>query len=263
MGAAISFYAIFSIAPLFILLIGIVRLIFDRHTTQLAIAHTLNITVGSNLSTVIQNLVSSSYHGNTGIVTAIIGGVILIVASLSVFSELDSDLDELWSIPTKNPPKERTVIQAVFNYLKSKFVNFLFILLCGFLLLLSVAFTVLISFFHYSLPGILQSEIINIVTSLLIMTVLFTLIYRILPETKLPWGELVVGAFITSILFLIGRFLISWYIEGFGETTAYGAAGSIVGMLLWVYYSAQVFFIAASGTFVYSKLHGYLSRQSS
>jgi membrane protein len=143
---------------------------------------------------------------------------------------------------------------------------FFLILLCGLLLLFSVAFTVLISFFHVSaLPEFLTSafwvEITNILVTLLFTTILFSLIYRILPDTKLPWEEIIFGAFITALLFLFGKFLIGWYITAFGGTSSFGTAGSVVGLLLWVYYSAQVFLIGASFTFVYSKFYGFLSKK--
>ncbi len=263
MGAAISFYAIFSIAPLFILLIGIVRTIFDRQTTQAAIGHTLNVAIGSNLSAVIQTMISSAYRSHTGIITTLLGGAVLIIAAVSVFSELNTDLDDLWEVPLKRPIMQSTA-QTIMHYLEDKVISLLLILFCGFLLLISVAFTVFVSFFHHAGPDILQvgvwGHIVNILISLLGGTVLFSTIYRILPETKLPWKEVIAGAFVTALLFLTGRFLISWYIDAFGDTTTFGAAGSIVGLLLWVYYSAQVFFIAASGTFTYSKLYGSLSK---
>ncbi len=209
MGAAISFYAIFSVAPLFILLIGIVRTIFDKQTTEHAISKTLSIAIGSNLANVIQTMINSAYLSHTGIITTIIGGVVLIIAALSVFSELNTDLDDLWHVPGIVEMKESTT-QTVLHYLKEKVISLFLILFCGFLLLLSVAFTVFISFFHYSLPSVLQAgvllQIINIVMSLVGSTILFSLMYRFLPETKLPWKEIVVGAFITGILFLIGRF---------------------------------------------------------
>lgn len=264
MGAAISFYAIFSIAPFFILLIGIVRTVFDKQTTTLAVARTLNLTVGSNLASVIQTLINSAYRNTSGIVTTVIGGAILIIAALSVFSELNTDLDELWTVPG-HPVTDETTAESIKNYFKERTISFILILLCGFLLLFSVAFTAFISFFNHSLPDFLRDnailvQVLNILLSLAGSTILFSLIYHVLPETKLPWKEIIWGAFVTAILFLIGRFLVSWYIQAFGTTSAYGAAGSIVGLLLWIYYSAQVFFIGASGTFVYSLLHGSLSR---
>jgi membrane protein len=266
MGAAISFYAIFSIAPLFILLSGLVQIIFNRQTTQLVITRTLGLAVGNDLGRVIQTMINSAYHNNPGIITAIVSGAVLIIAALSVFSELNTDLNELWSLPAKRTPDE-TVLQSIKGYIKSKFISFGLILVFGLLLLISVAFTVLVSFFNGLLPDLLRDstllvQVLNIIMSLIGSTILFTLIYRILPNIELPWKELLWGALVTSVLFLIGRFLISWYISAYGSTSDYGAAGSIIGLLLWIYYSAQVFFIGASGTFVYSKLHGYLSKKN-
>lgn len=265
MGAAISYYTIFSIAPLFILLIGLVRLIFDKQTTTLAIARTLTITIGSNLATVIQTLINSAYRSHGGIITTVIGGMILIIAAVSVFSELNSDLDVLWdTAPYKRI--RRSTEQTIRNYLKDKLINLSLILIFGVLLLVSVAFTVIASFFQHSLPDILQHgvlvSVIDIAISFIGSSILFWLIYRVLPDTKLPSRELFWGACVTAVFFLIGRFLIGWYISAFGATSAYGAAGSLVGLLLWVYYSAQVFFISASGTFIYSKTYGSLSKES-
>ncbi|MEO5646254.1 MAG: YihY/virulence factor BrkB family protein [Candidatus Paceibacterota bacterium] len=266
MGAAISYYAIFSVAPLFILITAIVRSIFDRHTTALAISRTLNITIGTNLAGVIQGLINNSYIASAGTIATIIGGVVLIIAALSVLAELNNDLDELWSLPDGRAPLTQSRTHTVLHFIRERFISLFLILLCALLLLFSVAFTVLLSFYQGPLPALLQNrlliEVINIVATLLITTVLFSLIYKILPDTKLPHREIVIGAFGTAILFLIGKFLISWYITSFAGTNEYGAAGSVVGLLLWIYYSAQVFFIGASGTFVYSQNYGYLSRKN-
>ncbi len=263
MGAAISYYAIFSIAPLFILLMAIVRTIFDTRTTTAVIARILNVTIGKNLSSVIQTLITSAYRANTGLIAGIVGGAVLIIAALSVLAELNSDIDELWEIPSIQQTTITTK-QTVTNFIKDRLIALSLIFLFGLLFLFVVAFSVFMSFFHYSLPGLFQNaiviEILNSIVTLFGSTVLFAVVYRILPDTTLPWRELFWGAFATSILFLAGKFLIGWYIDAFGDTASYGAAGSIVGLLLWIYYSAQVFFIGASGTFVYSKQYGFLSK---
>lgn len=266
MGAAISYYAIFSIAPLFILVISIVRAIFDRHTTALAITRTLNVTVGSNLGGVIQELINSSYLTKSGTVATIIGGAVLIIVALSVLAELNNDLDELWELPSQVIEEEETVAETAVHFVRERLISLFLILLCGILFLFTVAFSVLGSFFHASLPAFLLDnafiiQILNNLVTLLIMTVLFGLIYKILPNTKLPRKELFWGAFATAVLFLIGKFLIAWYISAFAGTSEFGAAGSVVGLLLWIYYSAQVFLIGASGTFVYSKQYGFLSKK--
>jgi membrane protein len=263
MGAAISYYAIFSIAPLFILATTLVRAIFDQHTTSVAISRTLTLTIGSNLAKVIQGLINSSYLTSAGVLATIIGSVILIVAALSVLAELNNDLDELWHVPSTRTEPRPSTTQTVLHFVRERFVSLFLILLCGLLLLFSVAFTVLLSFFtgwvHTLLENPLAVQLINVIVTLLMTTILFSLIYKILPDTKLPTREVAWGAAATAVLFLLGKFLISWYIASFGGTKEFGAAGSIVGLLLWVYYSAQVFFIGASGTFVYSQKYGYLS----
>jgi membrane protein len=266
MGAAISYYAIFSIAPLFILLITLVRIIFDAQVVNTVIGNTLKAIVGSNLSHSIQTLITGTAYTHTGFITTVITGGILIIAAMSVFAELNTDLDELWKTESEPIAEEESTTKAVLEFIKERFMAFFLILLCGLLLLFSVAFTVLISFFHVSaLPEFLTSafwvEITNILVTLLFTTILFSLIYRILPDTKLPWEEIIFGAFITALLFLFGKFLIGWYITAFGGTSSFGTAGSVVGLLLWVYYSAQVFLIGASFTFVYSKFYGFLSKK--
>lgn len=264
MGAAISYYSLFSIAPLFIMLIALVRIIFDKSTVDTTIAHVLRAAVGNNLATSIESIINSAYHTNTGIITAIISGAIVIIAALSVFSELNSDLDELWKVPSVNQ-ENSSPVQTILTYVKEKLLSFFLILLCGLLLLFYVALTVLASFFHHSIPLILQNNlIIQIINSLVLVlfgTIVFSLIYRILPNTKLPWKEIISGAFITALLFLVGKFLIIWYVNEFSSASAFGTASSIVGLLLWIYYSAQVFFIGASFTFVYSKQYGFISKK--
>jgi membrane protein len=266
MGAAISYYAIFSIAPLFILLITLVRIIFDQQTVNTVIGHSLKTIVGSNLSSSIQTLITGTGYTHTGFFTSVISGIVLIIVALSVFAELNNDLDELWKIPSHDDNKPISTSKAIMAFIKERLTAFFLILLCGLLLLFSVAFTVLISFFHVaSLPGFLTThtgiQITDSFLTIFFTTILFSLIYKILPNTKLPTREIVFGAFITSLLFLFGKFLIGWYINAFGGTSSFGTAGSVVGLLLWVYYSAQVFLIGASFTIVNSKLYGYLSRK--
>ncbi len=268
MGAAISYYALFSIAPFFIVLIGLVSAIFDRATILVTVHHTLQQTVGVNLAGAIQSLITSVQHSSSGIVATIISIVVLLVAALSMFSEINSDLDELWYV---EPKKKRvlTTAQAIVRYLREQLSVFFLLLLCGLVLLFSVAFTVFLSLIQHNFVWASQIihhvgllSFINILLTLFFATILFTLMYHILPTVKLPWSELLRGAFMTAVLFLIGKFLISWYVDSYGATSAFGAAGSLVALLLWIYYSAQVFFIGASYTFVHSQKYGYLSKKS-
>lgn len=267
MGAAISYYALFSLAPFFIVLISLVSAIFDRATVLVTVHHTLQEAVGTNLAGAIQSLITSLQHSSDGVIATIIGIVVLIIAALSMFSELNTDLDELWYVAPKKIPV-LTTGQTIARYFREQLSVFFLILLCGLLLLFSVAFTVFLSLVQHSFP--LADQIVhnawllsavNIFLTLLFSTIVFILIYRILPEIKLPWSELLVGAFMTAVLFLIGKFLIGWYIDAYGDTSAFGAAGSLVALLLWIYYSAQVFFIGASYTFVHSQKYGFLSKK--
>ncbi len=263
MGAAISYYTLFSIAPLFILMITLVRLIFSKSVVDSTIFHTLQATVGTSLAHSIETLINAGYYTSTGLITTIVSGAVLIIVAISVLSELNNDLDELWHVPSPTDNDVSTPAKTIMTFIKDRLVSLSLIFLFGLLLLLSVAFTVFFSFFHFTLPSLLENSLlIQSIVSLIVDTILFTLVYRILPDTKLPWREIVCGAFATALLFLSGKFLISWYIAGFGSTSAFGTASSIVGLLLWVYYSAQVFFIGASGTFVYSKQYGFLSKKN-
>ncbi len=268
MGAAISFYAIFSIAPFFILIINLVSAIFDRATVLATVHRTLQGAVGSSLATVIQSLITGLQYSKVGLIATIISIAVLVIGAISMFSELNNDLDELWYVIPKKK-LELTTWQAVSRYVREQVSVFFLILLCGLLLLFSVAFTVFLSLVQHSVPIIeyvvntawLLSAV-TIFFTVFFSTIVITLVYRILPETKLPWKELILGAFITTILVLIGKFLISWYITSFKKTSGFGTAASFVGFLLWVYYTAQVFFIGASYTFVRSKTSGYLSKQN-
>ena len=268
MGAAISFYAIFSIAPFFILIINLVSSIFDHQTVLSTVHRTLVGAVGTSLADLIQSLITGLQYSKVGTIGTIVSIAILVIGALSMFSELNNDLDELWYVAPKEK-KDLTIWQTVTGYIREQVSIFFLILLCGLLLLFSVAFTVFLSLIQHTAP-ILQHILatgwalsaVNIILTLFFSTVVFTLMYRILPNTKLPWKELLIGAFVTAVLVLIGKFLISWYITAFKETKGYGTAASFVGFLLWVYYSAQVFFIGSSFTFIRSKTTGYLSRQN-
>lgn len=269
MGAAISFYAVFSIAPFFILLINLVSAIFDRPTVIDTVHRTLQSAVGINLANIIQLLITSvQYPSAGGTLTTVVSLVVVIIGAVGMFSELNNDLDELWYVTPKQK-RELTTLQTIVRYIEEQFSVFFLILLCGLMLLFSVAFTVFLSLTQKSIPVfeyIIHTawllSTLNVFLTILFSTIVFALVYRILPDTKLPWRELLLGALITAILFLIGKFLISWYITNFGKTNTFGTAGSFVALLLWIYYSAQVFFIGASYTFVKSKAGGYLSRSN-
>lgn len=265
MGAAISYYAVFSIAPLCIILIALAGIFLDRSIVETSIMSQISDLLGSSTSSYIGSLINSAQRQSLGIIGAIVSALTIVATAISVLSELNRDLDELWQLPKKQKTekKQRFVIR-IMNVLKEKIAVFSIIPFAVFLLLSSVVASFILSTVETSALGTphlwIYLRIADAVLSLCLGTVLFALIYKVLPNTKLPWREVLLGGMVTSILFFIGKLLIGIYLNTIASTSVYGAAGSLAILLIWIYYSSQVFFIGASFIFVYSKEKGYLKK---
>lgn len=267
MAAALSYYTIFSIAPLLIVMISITSIFFGREIVESNLFAHIQSLLGPNTEEFIRDLLLRAYTMKAGVIAIIVSIGTLIWSATGVFRELNNSLDELWE--TKRPIKVRSskhLAQALWIFVKEKLLVFSVLPLLGIFLLVSVATS--IGFHALGTYGTeylhIPFDIIHIVEpifSYLLTVFLFALIYRMLANIKLPWIELLLGAALTSLLFQLGEFLISYYLVRFADTGSYGAAGSMVAILLWVFYSAQILFFGASFTFIYSKTHGYLKKK--
>ena len=268
LGAALSYYAVFSILPLFLIIIALTGLFVDKNLVQANIMYYIEDAVGVNAGEYIKNLLQGTRHQTTTIAAAIISIGTLIFGAIGVFSELNNALDELWHLEPKGKKvieKEPGVWKKIVLILRHKITSFSVVPLIGILLLLSIGSTIFLPAIATKIPWLFPYEwslkLAEIIVSLVLSTILFSLIYKILPNLKLPWKELIIGSMVTSLLFLIGKLLIGTYLTTLANTSTFGAAGALVAILLWVYYSSQVFFIGASYIFVYSRKSGYLKNK--
>lgn len=261
LGAAIAFYTIFSLAPTAILVTALAGLAFGEEAAQGALVEQLSRLIGPEPAQTVQGLIASAGNRQTGVWASAVGITTIVVGATTVFAELQTALNRVWKA---EPPAESTVTWLVTVRLKALAL----IGAIGFLLIVSLVVSAALAIFgtwvgRYlpALPTLLW--VFDIVMSWMVLTVLFALIYRVLPDTRIPWMDVWFGAAITALLFAVGKFLIGFYLGTSGVATVYGAAGSFVLVLLWVYYSASIFLFGAEITRAYSERVGSRSRRGS
>jgi membrane protein len=256
MGAALSYYTIFSIAPLLVIVIAIAGLAFGEQAASGAIFEQLRGMVGDSGANAVQGLVQSASKPAASIFAAITGFLTLLLGATSVLGELQSALDRIW----RAPPETR---KGLFSMIRARALSVGMILVIGFLLLVSlVASAAVIALGEWWGPAFGRMrwllEALNFTVSFAAVTALFAMIYKILPRVRIGWRDVWIGAAVTAILFTVGKFLIGLYLGKSGVTSGFGAAGSVVVLLVWVYYSAQIFLLGAEFTAIYAYRHGSL-----
>ena len=255
MGAAISHYTVFSLAPLLVIVIAVAGALFGREAVTGQITGQLAGLIGNDGAQVVQGLVASASNTDRGLVAGLISIVILLVGATTVFAELQSALDRIWHVPEREKP---TGLWAI---LRARLLSFDLILGLAFLLMVSLvvgtATAALGSLIGELMPGSAALlYVINLVISLAFTTVLFAMIFKLMPTTPVAWRDVWVGAAVTAVLFEAGKLLIGLYIGKSGITESFQAAGSLVVLLAWVYYAAQIFLIGAEFTKVFAAEHG-------
>ena len=255
MGAAISYYTVFSLAPLLIIVIAIAGAVFGREAVQGQIVAQLGGLIGDQGATMIQGLIASASDTDKGLVAGLISFVALIIGATTVFAELQSALDRIWHVPASQKP------QGIWGILRARFLSFGLILGLVFLLIVSLAASAGVAAFSSltgdMLPGAeFLLQVLNFVVSIGIFTVLFAMIYKLMPTARIAWRDVWVGAFTTSVLFNVGKTLIGIYLGKSNMTESFAAAGSLVVLLAWVYYAAQIFLLGAEFTKVFADDHG-------
>lgn len=245
-GAAIAYYTVFSIAPLLVIATAIAGLAFGQQAVEGAIAEELRGLLGPQGAEAVQALVRSASNPATGRLATVIGVATLLVTASGVFAELQAALDAIWRAP---PPSGGTITQIV----RARLAAFGLVAATGFILLVSLltsaAIAAVATWVQGVLPGTAQLlAAANFALSFLTITALFAAIYKVLPHRRLAWRDVFVGALVTAFLFTVGKSLIGWYIGSSAVASAYGAAGALMVVLLWVYYSAQIFLLGAEFT---------------
>jgi membrane protein len=251
-GAAIAYFTVFSIAPMLVICIAIAGLVFGQEAAQGAIVGQLQGIMGKQGAEAIQAMIASAGNKSSGIWATVIGLVTLLLTATGVFGEMQTSLNAIW----KAEPKA-----GVSGLLRARAASLGLIAALGFLLIVSlVASTVLSALGDYlssMIPGaktILQ--VVNFIVSFLLISVLFAAVYKILPDRQLSYRDVAVGAVATAFLFTVGKTLIGLYIGSSSVASSYGAAGALVIVLLWIYYSSQIFLLGAEFTKVWASHHG-------
>jgi len=258
MGAALAFYTVFSIAPLLLIVIAVAGFFFGQDAARGEIYGQLHDMLGSRGALAVQELLESAGRRTDSVPAALFGAALLFVGSTSVFAELQDALNRIWRVP------QRRRGAGLWGLLRARLLSFGMILGIGFLLVVSLAFSAALRALSrwwnpQSQSFATFSGFTEIGLSLLLVTTVFALIYKTMPHARIAWRDVWIGAAVTAVLFLLGKGLIGLYIGGSGVTTIFGAAASLIVVLLWVYYSAQIFLFGAEFTWVYS--HRYGSRR--
>lgn len=257
-GAALAYYTVFAIAPLLLIAISIAATIFGNEAASGELFRILRDWTGDSSAAFLQDMVrNGNSHPGAGLFSSIVGGVALIFGASSVFVQLQTSLNQIWHVESRQR-------QGVWATVRNRLVSFGFVLASGFVLLFSLVVTIGISFagdFFTTMRGSYEAvaQIINSVVSVGIVTVLFALIYRYLPEAQIAWRDVWVGALLTAVLFTIGKFLVGFYLGRSGVGSVFGAAGSLIVFLVWVFYSAQIIFFGAE----FTKVHAMRNRGAS
>ena len=252
-GASIAFYTVTSIAPVLVIVVAIAGLAFGDAAAQNAIAFQVSGLMGQSAADLLQSAIKSASGKSSGIIATIIGLVTLLVTASGVFGEMQTTLNAIW----KAEPSGGTVSQLV----RARTASLGLVVVLGFLLMVSLvvsaALAGLAGVVNGYLPfGDLVLSVLNLLLSFVMIALLFAAIYKVLPDRRLEWHDVAVGAVVTTLLFEIGKFLIGLYLGRSAVASSYGAAGSLVVVLLWIYYSAQIFLLGAEFTKVYASTHG-------
>jgi membrane protein len=244
-GAAIAFYATTSIAPILLIVVAIAGLAFGRDAAENAITAQFSSLMGDQTAQMLQAAVASASGKSSGVIATAIGLVTLLVTASGVFGEMQTALNAIW----KAKPAGTTVSRLV----RARVASLGLVVTLGFLLMVSLVVSAGLSAFGTYLNGILPFgklilSALNLVVSVLLLSVLFGAVYKILPDRRLEWRDVAIGAVMTAVLFTIGKSLIGWYIGSSAVASSYGAAGALIILLLWVYYSAQIFLLGSEMT---------------
>jgi membrane protein len=250
LGASLAYYALLSLAPLVVLLVALCGIVLNRSTAEYDLIAQARQLAGDSAANTLRAVLSSSNHAKGGIIASSVAIATLLFGASGVFVELRQTLNTIWDAPPDS--------SGVTNFLLQRLATFVMVLVLGFLLLSSLLVSAALGvgerYFIAFLPAgtALVSEAVNVVFSLFAMTVLFGLIFKFVPNVPINWRDVVIGAFVTAVLFTIGRGLLAFYLSTAGIGSTYGAAGSLVALVVWVYYSAQIFFFGAVFTRVYA-----------
>ncbi len=254
-SASLAYYTVFSIAPLIIVLTTLFGFIFGQEAIQGRVYAQLNELIGSNAAIQIQNIIKNIHLNRNSFFATVLSTIILVIGATSIFGEIQDSINKIWGLKIKKH-------KAWWKLIITRLLSFLLILSMGLITIVSLLLNAIIAAFgkfigkfiaHYSIYFIQFSDAI---LSLLIATFLFAFIFKVLPDAKIRWKDVLFGGFITAIFFTLGKLGINFYIQKSNLKSLYGAAGSIIIFMVWVYYSSIILYLGAEFTKVFTKLYG-------
>lgn len=252
LAAALAYYTIFSLAPLLVIAIGVAGLVFGHDVAGKQVIGQVQSAMGEQAGKAVGDMVNSASQPGSGGVGTILGILMLLFGAAGLFGQLQDALNTIWEVQPKPG-------QGIWGFIRQRFLSFTMVLGVAFLLLVSLmisaALTAIVSLFGDWQAGIVGA-IVNGVVSFVVITLLFAMIFKYLPDAKVAWSDVWLGAAMTALLFEFGKFLIALYVGHSGIASAYGAAGSLAVILVWVYYSSAIFLFGAEFTKVYSDKYG-------
>ena len=255
MGASLAYYTLFSLAPLLLIVIAVVGAVFGGDAARGQIFAQIAGLVGTSAAGAIEQLIVSADQPAKGWIATIVGVVLMLIGATTVFGELQSSLDQIWRAPAP------VVTRGLWSLLRSRLLSFGLILGVGFLLIVSLVVSAGMAVFStwwspwieaWAVLGMALDAVVNFA----MFTALFAMIYKWMPRVHVAWRDVLAGAACTALLFMLGRALIGLYIGTSSVASAFGAAGSVVAVMVWIYYSAQIFLIGAEFTWAYAQIIG-------
>jgi membrane protein len=254
LGASLAYYTLLSLAPLVVLVVALAGIFLSRFTAEQDVIGQARQLAGDSAASTLSSVLNSSNHASSGAVASTLAIVTLFFGASGVFSELRQSLNIIWDAPPESGGIRQIILQRL--------ATFVMIIMLGFLLLLSLMISAAIGIGeHYFVRLVPAStavvgEIVNVIGSLAAISVFFALIFKFVPDVSICWKDVTIGAVVTAVLFTVGRLLLAFYLATAGVGSTYGAAGSLIALVVWVYYSAQIFFFGAVFTRVYADSYG-------
>jgi membrane protein len=254
LGAALAYYTVFSLVPFLVVVIALIGVVFGQEAAQSAILGQIATLVGEQSAAAIKDMIQRADQPATGLITTVVAVGTLLIGASGVFGQLQDALNTVWGVE----PKEG---RGVWGFVKDRFLSFVAVLGTGFLLLVSLILSSALALLGKWFSGLLPLpeavlQLFNFALSFTVVTGLFALIFKVLPDAKVAWRDVWVGAALTAALFTVGKFALGLYLGKSNVASGYGAAGSLVLVLLWVYYSAQIMLYGAEFTQVYANRVG-------
>jgi membrane protein len=261
LAAALSYYTLLSLAPLVLMAVAVAGLVFERATVESRIVTEMRLLVGSEGSQVVETVLRNTRDPAKGTLSVLIGGALLLFGATTVFVQLQNSLNRIWKV--EEGPRASPGVLWVF--VKERLMSLAMVLAVGFLLLVSLVISAAVAAFGETALGGLHKtgaalEAVNLTVSLVVVTLLFATMFKVLPDARVAWRDVWVGSIITSVLFTAGKIVIGLYLGRTSIGSPYGAAGSLVVMTVWVYYAAMIVFLGAELTYMRSKRRATSSR---